>query len=66
VDLPGGTKSGLRQVQEILDGVDDVHFSRLTSTDVVRHKLVGRIVDAYERYDSRAEGAERHRPTHGK
>jgi phosphate starvation-inducible PhoH-like protein len=51
VDLPNGTKSGLRQVQEILDGVDDVHFSRLTSSDVVRHKLVGRIVDAYERYD---------------
>ncbi len=53
IDLPGGTKSGLRQVQEILDGVEDVHFSRLTSTDVVRHKLVGRIVDAYEQYDSR-------------
>ncbi len=53
VDLPGGTKSGLRQVREILDGVDDVHFSLLTSKDVVRHKLVGRIVDAYEKYDSR-------------
>jgi phosphate starvation-inducible PhoH-like protein len=53
IDLPGGTKSGLRQVQEILDGVEDVHFSWLTSTDVVRHKLVGRIVDAYERYDDR-------------
>ncbi|MGW3567815.1 PhoH family protein [Streptomyces sp. NPDC000941] len=52
VDLPGG-KSGLRQVQEILEGVEDVHFSRLTSKDVVRHKLVGRIVDAYELYDSR-------------
>jgi phosphate starvation-inducible protein PhoH and related proteins len=51
VDLPGGTKSGLRQVQDILLDVEDVHFSRLTSTDVVRHKLVGRIVDAYERYD---------------
>jgi phosphate starvation-inducible protein PhoH and related proteins len=51
VDLPGGTRSGLRQVQEILEDVEDVHFSRLTSTDVVRHKLVGRIVDAYERYD---------------
>ncbi|MEO3973353.1 PhoH family protein [Streptomyces sp. CAU 1734] len=51
VDLPGGTKSGLRQVQDILDGVPDVHFSRLTSQDVVRHKLVGRIVDAYEKYD---------------
>ncbi|MEV0010254.1 PhoH family protein [Streptomyces sp. NPDC051840] len=54
VDLPGGTKSGLRQVQDILDGVEDVHFSRLTSQDVVRHKLVGRIVDAYEKYDNRA------------
>ncbi|MFF7027172.1 PhoH family protein [Streptomyces albidoflavus] len=53
VDLPSGTKSGLRQVQDILDGVDDVHFSRLTSEDVVRHKLVGRIVEAYEKYDNR-------------
>ncbi len=56
VDLPGGTKSGLRQVVEILDGVQDVHFARLTSTDVVRHKLVGRIVDAYEAYDNRNGG----------
>ncbi len=54
VDLPNGTRSGLRQVQDILQGVDDVHFARLTSTDVVRHKLVGRIVDAYERYDVRS------------
>jgi phosphate starvation-inducible protein PhoH and related proteins len=53
VDLPSGTKSGLRQVQEILEGLEDVHFSRLTSHDVVRHKLVGRIVDAYEEYDSK-------------
>lgn len=53
VDLPNGTKSGLRQVQDILDGVQDVYFSRLTSQDVVRHKLVGRIVDAYEKYDNR-------------
>ncbi|MFF3345279.1 PhoH family protein [Streptomyces sp. NPDC002779] len=53
VDLPSGTKSGLRQVQDILEGVDDVHFARLSSHDVVRHKLVGRIVDAYEVYDSK-------------
>ncbi|MFJ7294070.1 PhoH family protein [Streptomyces collinus] len=52
VDLPDGTKSGLRQVQDILDGLEDVHFSRLSSQDVVRHKLVGRIVDAYEKYDT--------------
>ena len=53
VDLPAGTASGLRLVQDILDGVDDVYFSRLTSHDVVRHKLVADIVDAYERYDAR-------------
>jgi phosphate starvation-inducible protein PhoH and related proteins len=52
VDLPSGTKSGLRQVQDILENIDDVHFSRLTSEDVVRHKLVSRIVDAYEKHDS--------------
>jgi len=52
VDLPSGTKSGLRQVQDILSDVEDVHFSRLSSADVVRHKLVGRIVDAYEAYDN--------------
>jgi phosphate starvation-inducible PhoH-like protein len=52
VDLPGGTESGLRVVQGILDGIDDIHFSRLTSADVVRHRLVGEIVDAYGRYDA--------------
>jgi phosphate starvation-inducible PhoH-like protein len=50
VDLPGGTQSGLRVVQNILGDVDDVHFSTLSSSDVVRHKLVGDIVDAYERW----------------
>jgi len=58
VDLPVGQVSGLRVVQDILDGVDDVHFSRLTSRDVVRHKLVADIVDAYERYDARQTAAE--------
>ncbi|GAC1325791.1 MAG: PhoH family protein [Mycobacteriales bacterium] len=52
VDLPSGTQSGLRVVRDILDGIDDVHFSTLTSADVVRHKLVSEIVDAYERYDA--------------
>src|ERR1700677_5181539 len=55
VDLPSGQVSGLRVVQEILDGIPDIHFSRLTSQDVVRHKLVGKIVDAYERYDARSQ-----------
>ena len=52
VDLPTGTTSGLRVVQEILDDIEDVHFSTLTSTDVVRHRLVGEIVDAYGRWDA--------------
>lgn len=52
VDLPGGMRSGLKVVQEILDGVDDVHFSMLNSHDVVRHKLVGHIVDAYDRWQA--------------
>jgi phosphate starvation-inducible protein PhoH and related proteins len=51
VDLPSGTRSGLRVVQEILDGVEDIHFAQLTSADVVRHRLVGDIVDAYAKWD---------------
>ncbi|WP_318211137.1 MULTISPECIES: PhoH family protein [unclassified Streptomyces] len=64
VDLPNGTKSGLRQVRDILEGVQDVHFSTLTSQDVVRHKLVGRIVDAYEQYDIRNESRDDSRGEH--
>jgi len=52
VDLPSGMRSGLEVVQEILEGVDDIHFSRLTSHDVVRHRLVGRIVEAYAQWDA--------------
>jgi phosphate starvation-inducible protein PhoH and related proteins len=55
VDLPGGTKSGLKVVQGILGDVDDVHFSTLSSNDVVRHKLVGDIVDAYDRWAATQE-----------
>ena len=52
VDLPGETMSGLRVVQDILGNVEDVHFSYLSSQDVVRHRLVGEIVDAYGRWDA--------------
>ncbi len=55
VDLPTGTRSGLRVVQEILEGVQDLTFCRLTAHDVVRHKLVGRIVSAYENFEGSAE-----------
>ena len=56
VDLPGGQMSGLQVVRQILDGVDDVHFSELTSSDVVRHRLVAEIIDAYGRWDA-AQGS---------
>jgi phosphate starvation-inducible protein PhoH and related proteins len=52
IDLPGSTRSGLQVVRDILDGVDDVHFSVLSSKDVVRHRLVSDIVDAYARFDA--------------
>ncbi|CAN5363601.1 PhoH family protein [soil metagenome] len=62
VDLPTGT-SGLRTVTHVLDDVDDIHFARLTSDDVVRHTLVGRIVDAYTKYDEEKQAAAvQHRP----
>ena len=60
VDLPGGVRSGLHVVREILSDVDDVHFAQLSSADVVRHRLVADIVDAYARWDA-AESA----PTSG-
>ncbi len=54
IDLPAGT-SGLKLVTRVLDGIDDIHFSYLTSADVVRHSLVGRIVDAYTDYDAQKQ-----------
>jgi phosphate starvation-inducible protein PhoH and related proteins len=57
VDLPGGAQSGLKIVREILGDIEDVHFATLTSSDVVRHRLVGDIVDAYERWDATRQPA---------
>ncbi len=54
VDLPGGAKSGLRAAMDILDGIDDIHFAELTSADVVRHRLVSEIVDAYAKAEQPA------------
>ncbi|WP_183357854.1 PhoH family protein [Garicola koreensis] len=61
IDLPRGTDSGLRTVLEILEGVEDISISRFGSEDVVRHELVGRIVDAYERHNNAQRGASSHR-----
>jgi phosphate starvation-inducible PhoH-like protein len=51
VDLPNGANSGLRIIRSILEGVNDIEFMDLTAEDVVRHKLIGDIVKAYEIYD---------------
>ena len=65
VDLPGGQRSGLKVVKDILEGVDDVHFSVLTSQDVVRHRLVGDIVDAYEKWQVQQDVLDQNGPHHG-
>ena len=52
VDLPNGAKSGLRVITEILQDIDDIAFMELTSEDVVRHRLIGDIVKAYEKFDA--------------
>jgi len=57
VDLPGATVSGLKVVEGILGHVDDVAFHRLSSADVVRHRLVGDIIDAYAHWDARGTTA---------
>jgi len=52
VDLPNGAKSGLRIITDILQGIDDIAFLELTAEDVVRHRLIGDIVKAYEQFDA--------------
>jgi phosphate starvation-inducible PhoH-like protein len=52
IDLPGGATSGLRAAVDILEDVDDIHIAELTSVDVVRHRLVSEIVEAYAKYEA--------------
>ncbi len=51
IDLPDGRQSGLREVMKILKGVDDIAICSFKQSDVVRHQLVQRIIEAYENYD---------------
>jgi phosphate starvation-inducible protein PhoH and related proteins len=50
VDLKPGVRSGLCEAEHALQGVEGIAFHRFTQSDIVRHPVVGRIVDAYERY----------------
>jgi phosphate starvation-inducible PhoH-like protein len=52
VDLPNGSKSGLRIIRDILGALDDISFIELTADDVVRHRLIGDIVKAYDAFDA--------------
>lgn len=58
VDLPRGKPSGLRHVVDIVKGVDGISFTFFGTKDVVRHHLVGRILDAYEAYENNVSSAD--------
>ena len=55
IDLPRGKQSGLKSVLKILDGVKGIEIIRLGRNDIVRHPLVQRIIDAYDRFDREKE-----------
>jgi phosphate starvation-inducible PhoH-like protein len=58
IDLPRSQKSGLVEALEILRGVEDIGIVELNRKDIVRHKLVTRIVNAYEKFDKKNSGNE--------
>ncbi|WP_455173072.1 PhoH family protein [Azospirillum largimobile] len=63
IDLPSGTRSGLRDALDILRGVEGVRFVRFTDADVVRHPMVARIIRAYDQADVREAARKQARRT---
>ena len=55
IDLPSDKTSGLKDALRVLEGVQDIAICRLTASDVVRHSLVQKIIDAYEKADKKTE-----------
>jgi phosphate starvation-inducible PhoH-like protein len=53
IDLPKGQTSGLKEALKVLAGIDGIEVVKLTKKDIVRHKLVTQIVNAYEKYDEK-------------
>ncbi|MBR6963960.1 MAG: PhoH family protein [Prevotella sp.] len=51
IDLPKGQRSGLREAYDLLNGIEGIAFVEMDKSDIVRHKLVTRIVNAYEQFD---------------
>ena len=64
IDLPEDKVSGLKVAMRVLDGIDDIAICQLTGADVVRHRLVQKIIEAYEVYDKKhpTESAKRTPP----
>ena len=52
IDLPDGKKSGLKDVINVLRDIEDIAFCYFTERDVVRHRLVQKIIKAYEKRDN--------------
>lgn len=63
IDLPADKVSGLKEAMRVLDGVEDIAICRLSGADVVRHALVQRIVEAYDKYEGRREKEQEKRET---
>src|SRR5690606_10416743 len=57
IDLPSGTKSGLKDALEAVEHIDGIGISKFTEVDVVRHPLVARIVGAYDARDRKLSKA---------
>ena len=55
IDLPADKTSGLKDALRVLEGVDDIAICKLTSADVVRHALVQKIINAYEKADKKLQ-----------
>ena len=53
IDLPADKVSGLKTAMKVLDGIEDIAICKLTGADVVRHRLVQKIIEAYEEYDNK-------------
>jgi len=55
IDLPDEKSSGLTEAVQLLDGIPDIGISHLSSKDVVRHPLVQKIINAYDKKEARAK-----------
>ena len=62
IDLPPDKTSGLRDAMRVLEDVPDISICHLSAADVVRHELVSKIIEAYDRRDSRASSSQRDKP----